>query len=198
MRTAHGDLLIVSPYFVPGRAGMAMLEDAAQRQVNTTVITNSLGATDEPLVHSGYARYRGAMLKLGVRLLELGSTLAPKSGALGDFRSSLGRLHAKLAVVDRRHVFIGSMNMDGRSAHYNTEMGLVIDSEALASMISTMLQRDGESSTYRVRLAADHESIEWHATDAGRPVVHTAEPDSSWLQRVSMSMLSSLVAEELL
>jgi putative cardiolipin synthase len=198
MRTARGDLLIVSPYFVPGANGMAMLEDAAQRQVRTTVMTNSLGATDEPLVHSGYSRYRHAMLKIGVKLLEVGSTLAPKSGALGDFRSSLGRLHAKLAVVDRRHVFIGSMNMDGRSAHYNTEMGLVIDSEALAGAISTMLQRDGESSTYRVQLAADNEAIEWHATDEGRPVVHTAEPDSSWLQRVRLSVLSSFVAEDLL
>jgi putative cardiolipin synthase len=197
MRAARGDLLIVSPYFVPGSEGMALLEDAAQRQVHTTVMTNSLGATDEPLVHSGYARYRRAMLKMGVHVLEFGSTLTRQSGALGDFRSSLGRLHAKLAVVDRRHVFVGSMNMDGRSARYNTELGLVIDSEALAAKLQAMLQRDGESSTYRLQLA-EGERIEWHATDAGRPVVHAAEPDSNWLQRVRLSVLSSFVDEDLL
>jgi len=197
MRGARGDLLIVSPYFVPGSDGMAMLEDAAQRQVHTTVMTNSLGATDEPLVHGGYARYRRAMLKMGVHVLEFGSTLTRQSGALGDFRSSLGRLHAKLAVVDRRHVFVGSMNMDGRSARYNTELGLVIDSEALAAKLQSMLQRDGESSTYRLQLA-EGERIEWHSTDAGRPVVHAAEPDSSWLQRVRLSLLSSFVDEDLL
>jgi putative cardiolipin synthase len=198
MRGARGDLLIVSPYFVPGTEGMALLADAAQRQVHTTVMTNSLGATDEPLVHSGYARYRQAMLKMGVRVLEVGSTLTRQSGGFGDFRSSLGRLHAKLAVVDHRHVFVGSMNMDGRSARYNTEMGLVIDSEALAARVHAMVQRDGESSTYRLQLAEGSERIEWHATDDGRPVVHAAEPDSTWFQRVKLSVLSSFVAEDLL
>jgi putative cardiolipin synthase len=198
MRAARTDLLIVSPYFVPGSAGMALLEDTAQRQVQTTVMTNSLGATDEPLVHSGYARYRQAMLKMGVNLLEVSSTLTRESGALGDFRSSQGRLHAKLAVVDHRHLFVGSMNMDGRSARYNTELGLVIDSEALAARLQEMLQGDGEASTYQVRLAEGGERIEWHSNDAGRPVVHADEPDSSWFQRVKLSVLSSFVSEDLL
>ena len=105
---------------------------AAQFNVKLTVLTNGYGATDEPLAHLAYSRYRRAMLKLGVNIYELSPTLSRQSGKLGDFRSSFGRLHAKVAVIDRQRIFIGSLNLDGRSARVNTEMGLLIDSPQLA------------------------------------------------------------------
>ena len=45
---------IVSPYFVPGDGGTAMLADAATRGVKVRVLTNSLAASDESVVHAGY------------------------------------------------------------------------------------------------------------------------------------------------
>ena len=99
--------------------------------VRVVVMTNSLAATDEPLVHFGYSRYRRAMLKMGVMLYELSPTLDGASRERSaTARSSLGRLHAKLAIVDSRWLMVGSMNMDGRSARSNTEIGIVIDSPA--------------------------------------------------------------------
>ena len=139
--TAQSELMIVSPYFVPGDGGMAMLRQVQERGATVSVTTNSLGATDEPLAHAGYSKYRLSLLQMGVRLQELGATLSQKSSQLGDFRSSSGRLHAKLAVIDGRRLFIGSMNMDGRSERHNTELGLVIDSRELAAEVTESVPR---------------------------------------------------------
>ena len=65
-------------------------------------MTNALGATDEPLVHWRYARYRRELLKLGVEIYELSPELAREAGSFGNFGKSFGRLHAKVAVIDRR------------------------------------------------------------------------------------------------
>ena len=98
--SAQSELTIVSPYLVPGDAGLAMLRQVQERGATVNVTTNSLGATDEPLVHASYSKYRMPLLKMGVKLQELGASLSQKSDSLGDFRSSSGRLHAKLVVID--------------------------------------------------------------------------------------------------
>ena len=97
--------------------------------VKVTVLTNSLAANDEPLVHTGYARYREALLRVGVDLYELSPTRVRHNQRLHWPGTSLGRLHAKLAVVDRRLVFVGSMNLDPRSASKNTELGIVVEGD---------------------------------------------------------------------
>jgi len=139
------------------------------------------------------------MLKLGVTLHELSPTLSRQSGRLGEFRSSMGRLHAKVAVIDRRWLLVGSMNMDSRSALANTEAGLLIDSTELAGEMLMLRERGRSSSTHRLRLGANGENIEWVAMDAhGGEVVSTAEPDTSWLLQLRLWLLSPFVAEELL
>ena len=106
MQEAHAEVLIASPYFVPGRRTLDVLQRATGEQVRVSVITNSLATTDEPLVHFGYARYRTALLDMGVALYELmpdDDDVDAHAAADGP-RGSLGRLHAKLAVVDGRGV----------------------------------------------------------------------------------------------
>ena len=135
---------------------------------------------------------------MGVTLYELSPTLTRKSGALGDFRSSLGRLHAKLAIVDRRWLMVGSMNMDGRSARSNTEIGIVIDSPALVEDLMSLFRRDRFESTYRLRMAQGGERIEWIAAQGDQQVVHRDEPDASWALRLKLGLLSMFVEEDLL
>jgi putative cardiolipin synthase len=129
---AKDDLVLTSPYMIPGETGMKSFENLKKDKVKVTVITNSLAATDEPLVHTGYARYRARMLDAGVDLYELSPTRTQHTKRLGVFGSSLGRLHAKTAVIDKKIIFIGSMNLDPRSASTNTEFGMFIESPALA------------------------------------------------------------------
>ena len=197
LRAAEAELLIVSPYFVPGAGGMALLEDAAARGVRSTVITNSLGATDEPLVHAGYAGYREPLLRLGVHLHELGATLARRSSLFAPMGSSTGRLHAKVAVADRRWLVVGSMNMDGRSARHNTEVVLLIDSPVLAAQVAELFRGDAQASSFRLRLNTA-QRIEWVAEEAGVERVHADEPDAGAASGLRRLLLAALVDEELL
>ena len=198
MGRAEHELLIVSPYFVPGSRGMALLMAAAGRQVRTTVLTNSLGATDEPLVHAGYAGYRHAMLKLGVKLHELGARLSQKSSLFANIGSSTGRLHAKVLVIDRQRLVIGSMNMDGRSERHNTEIALLIDSPELASEVVELFCGEAQASSYQLRLSADQQQIEWLADDSGQQVLHTAEPGATLINGLKLALLGAVIDEDLL
>ena len=196
LRGARSEVIIVSPYFIPGLRGMAMLREARAARVRVTVLTNSMAATDEPVVHQAYARYRAAMLDIGVTLHELGPGLIRRAGVFGDFRSSDGRLHAKVALADRRWVLLGSMNMDGRSAYANTELGLLVDSPALAWELRSLLQRAHAAGSYRVRQGG--EGIEWVARDSGAEQVYRDEPGAGLGLRLKSALLSLLVSEELL
>ena len=63
IRKAQKELVITSPYLVPGqRSAWSCCASCASRDVNVTAMTNSLGSTDEPIVHIGYSKYREPML----------------------------------------------------------------------------------------------------------------------------------------
>jgi len=140
-RGAQQDMLIVSPYFVPGKDGVAFFGERRREGVNVEVLTNSLAATDVWLVHAGYMKYRRPLLDEGVRLFELrpeaaGATKARASRAfVGSSRASL---HGKTFVFDRTSVFIGSVNLDPRSLEQNTEVGVVVSSPALAEEVARL------------------------------------------------------------
>jgi len=196
---ARKEVLIVSPYFIPDDRGVAMMERAGQHKNRVILMTNSLGATDEPLVYWRYARKREAMLRAGVTIYELSPSLVRKTQEFGQFGQSMGRLHAKLATIDRRWLYIGSMNLDGRSALYNTEIGLIIDSEEIVTDVRRLRVHDDIRSAYRVRLREDGKGVEWVETDAnGRETVHLDEPDGSWTLRLKNWFLAPFVMEELL
>jgi putative cardiolipin synthase len=196
LRQARSEVVIVSPYFIPGERGMAMMREATAARVRVTVLTNSMAATDEPMVHRAYARYRQPMLDMGVTIHELSPRLTRKSGVFGDFRSSDGRLHAKVAVADRRWVLLGSMNMDGRSALANTELGLLIDSPELAWELRSLLQRAHAGSTYKLRRGG--QGIEWVTRDGDAERVQQQEPGSDLGLRLKTALLSLFIAEDLL
>jgi len=198
MSAARSDVLIASPYFVPGAGGLALMQQAAERGIDIAVMTNSLGATDEPLAYRGYRRYRLAMLKMGVRLAELSPVHGERHRSPDALRSSLGRLHAKLAIVDQRWLLVGSLNMDRRSSRLNTELALAIDSPALAGEAAALLQRLWTSSNYELRLSPARDRIEWVAQEGGQLVVHRSEPHAHWFGQWRLSLLSALVSEDLL
>lgn len=198
MQAAHAEVLIASPYFVPGRRTLDVLQRANGEQVRVSVITNSLATTDEPLVHFGYARYRSALLDMGVALYELMPEDDDAHQAAEGPRGSLGRLHAKLAVVDGRWLSIGSMNMDRRSAHCNTEMGLVVDSAELAGQVASLLQRDRQARSYQVRALGAGNRLQWVSQGGAQEIVHQVEPSLTWGTRLRLSLLSMLVDEEFL
>ena len=198
LRSARSEVMVVSPYFIPGERGLALMQSAIDHGVNVSVMTNSLAATDEPLAYWAYVRYRAQMLKMGVTLSELSPVTNRKFDMLGDFRSSLGALHAKVAVVDRRWLLVGSMNMDGRSARSNTEVGLVIDSADLAEEAVVLMNEYWSNSHYRLRLAQSGGGVEWLAPDGDATAVHHTEPYVGWFKRVRLGVMSMFISEDLL
>jgi cardiolipin synthase C len=194
---AEHDLIITSPYLIPGPMGITAFEGLGQRKVKTVVLTNSLAATDEPLVHTGYARYRVRLLESGVDLYEISPERTRRTKRLGMFGSSQGRLHAKTAVVDGHTVFIGSMNLDPRSDTQNTELGVFIDSPQLAKELLRVINISRLQSAYRVRLDAQG-NLEWLSMDEDKEMILTEEPESTFWLRVHNMLVSPFVPEQLL
>jgi putative cardiolipin synthase len=198
MGTAKQDLSIISPYFVPGKQGVALIAKLVENGVHVRILTNSLASTDSPLVDIGYARYRVPLLKLGVDLREMRPKLGQKHARFHPFRSSNASLHAKALVIDQKIVFIGSLNMDERSRKINSELGLVISSAEIAHEVTSLL--DDISSTdgsYKLQLD-QHGRVEWVSGDVGSQKVWHTEPETSRTERVWLAILSPFAPDELL
>jgi putative cardiolipin synthase len=199
LRKTTKELVLSSPYLVPGKVGMDLFKELRDRGAKITLMTNSLGSTDEPIVHAGYTLYREPMLELGIDLYEISSSRVKRNRRMNLFGASLGRLHAKTAVIDRKTLFVGSMNLDPRSATINTELGAVIESPELARELLRVIDIDRLQSAYRVRLSASGNGCEWLSMELDDSVVVlTEEPDSSTWQRFKLWMLSPFIPESLL
>ncbi len=193
---AKEEVVLISPYFIPGELGLKMIEGNTARGVRTVIFTNSLEATDETLAFTGYARYRRALLRAGVRLYELGAQLSGRNPEYGDFKLSVGRLHAKAAIIDRRKLFLGSMNMDRRSARQNTEVGILIDSPELTHSFSR-LSAVRQTGAFEVRISGQDDALEWvsHTSDDVESI-RRDEPGSDLLLWFKNWLLMRLVSEE--
>jgi cardiolipin synthase C len=197
MRSAQQEILVISPYFVPGKEGVALMRELIARGVHIRVLTNSLASTDAPLVHNGYARYRVALLKMGVELSEVRPRLGQKRVRFHPFRSANASLHAKALVIDRRTVFIGSLNMDERSKRFNSELGLVVRSPEIARQVMSLLDDISADGSYRLALdAAGH--IVWSSGEGADEKVWHNEPETTVLQRLTIKLLAPFAPEELL
>lgn len=175
---------------------MAAFDDLTRRKVKLTLLTNSLAANDEPLVHTGYARYRPELLKTGVDLYELSPTRIQRNKRLMFPGMSIGRLHAKTAVIDRSTVFIGSMNLDPRSASKNTELGVIAEAPQLAREVLRVIHISKLQSAYRLRFGPDGQSLEWLTMDDDGDIVLSEEPDVTPLRRFQNMLLAPFVPEQ--
>lgn len=195
---AKSDINIITPYFLPGDEGMDHIARLRARGIRITVATNSLADTDEPLVNINYNNFRVEMLRMGVTLYEVSSEQIKRSLNLRKvFRQSRGRLHAKLALIDREWALVGSLNFDPRSAHINTELGVRFESYEVAHRLLDAFQVDNVESAYEVRLKRDTNQIQWVTTD-GENVVLDEEPDANALVRLKLLLFSWFVPSDLL
>ena len=91
-------------------------------------------------------------------------------------------MHTKGILIDRKRVFVGSLNLDPRSIDINTEMGLLIDSPELGELLTGNAVRRIPNMAYRLELD-ENDKITWHATIDGQQVVETKEPQTSGWKR---------------
>lgn len=208
--TPKHNLSIISSYFVPTKQGVDELITLANTGVKVQILTNSYDATDVGLVHSGYAYRRKALLSAGIRIFELKAT-AVHAGATQQAnrqhkkdnrlwrtkRRTTTSLHAKVFAVDNRQIFIGSYNLDPRSALLNSELGVLIDDDVIATRLANAFDDQLLHHAYEVKLNAHHQ-LEWHTIENGQKKVYTQEPNMRHFDKASVRLLSWLPIEWLL
>lgn len=204
MSQAKNELLIVSPYFVPGQRMMKQFAEVRQRGVRVRVLTNSLASNDAPAAHVGYARYREALLDLGIELYEMraeqegtlrgfGSLGGSTGGSTGGSRASL---HAKVVVMDQRLLVVGSMNLDLRSQLQNSEVALMIRSRPLALQAQRLIEPALSRGAYHVE-KLDGQLL-WHAPEGSSLKDTRTEPDASLPLRLLVKLLGPFAPDEML
>ncbi|KIL21180.1 hypothetical protein B4134_1941 [Bacillus safensis] len=122
---AKRSVLIQTPYVIPTRPmkdGLTPLDSGIQ----TTVVTNSLTATPNPLAFAGYLSTKKELMKTGIHLYEYEGPCS---------------IHAKSMVIDDYLSIIGTYNLDARSSFLNTESILVIDSAPFALSLTQAIER---------------------------------------------------------
>ena len=193
-------LTIISSYFVPTKDGVNTLVELAEAGIDIKILTNSFDATDVTAVHSGYSQWRPSLLRAGVKIYELKSTASEekRENKLWKARSqSSTSLHAKTFAVDDYQVFIGSYNVDPRSANINTEMGVIINDEELAKQLHSALSDELLGQAYEVKLL-ENGSLQWHTVEAGEKVVYDSEPRVDISDHVWLAIMSWLPIDWLL
>jgi len=194
------ELIIVSPYFVPGSEGIRFLKDLTDRGVRVIVLTNSLASNDVIVAHAGYSNYRKALLRNGVELYEMNMKLTRSQRKMkkGVGNSSKTSLHAKIFILDRNKIFIGSLNLDPRSFYENTEIGLMLSSVEISESIAQAYIDGMAKNAFRLELAKDEEDDEyllWHGYKDGEPVIFDVDPHTSFWRRLGAGFLSLLPGE---
>jgi putative cardiolipin synthase len=205
-RQVRSELIIVSPYLVPGPGGMKFFEALRERSVSVRILTNSLAATDVPIVHSSYQAFREPLLGHGVELYEVRQVLGRpvvRGHRLRRGSGGLYALHAKAFVFDRERLFIGSMNLDQRSLRLNTEIGLIIDSPELARQVAQRVDDIAQPANSYVLALGDADalgarSLVWRTLENGAPVEFHEEPAASFWKRLQVRLYSLLPLDSLL
>lgn len=194
------EIFFVSPYFVPTGEGTKFLIDLVKRGINVSVLTNSYDATDVAFVHAGYANYRKQLIDAGVKIYELKASYVdnvPDVRDKGLVGSSASSLHAKTFVVDKSRLFVGSLNLDPRSAKINTEMGVVILNEDLSQRIDQKIHEQLLERSYRV--VSEDGKLHWQVYENGELMKnYDVEPNTDVFERGFLKVLTWLPIEWLL
>ncbi|MEA3492751.1 MAG: phospholipase D family protein [Campylobacterota bacterium] len=190
-------LYIESAYFVPRPVGMVALQQLHKRGVKVQIMTNSLASNDVVPAHAGYAGYRKELLRAGVELYEL----RPDAGANKIVNRELitktikTGLHTKAMVFDSSSVFVGSFNLDPRSAAINTEGGLYIESPKIAREVLAYMRGGVDpKNSYRVMMDG-RGKLFWTTHIDGKKVIYHSEPEVSRWKRFKSGFIEILPIE---
>jgi phosphatidylserine/phosphatidylglycerophosphate/cardiolipin synthase-like enzyme len=185
--------------------------------VRIRVLTNSLASNDAPAAHAGYARYRKALLDMGVELYEMRSdpeTAAELIGSSGQRRERGGwftsgpggskgeaararaSLHSKAVIIDQRWSIIGSMNLDLRSQLKNSEVALLIRGSAMAQVATRQVEHTLATAAYRVENRDG--DLYWRAPQGADFGDEKSEPGASTRLKLLVRLIGPFAPDEML
>jgi len=203
MGKAHQELDLISAYFVPTASGLNYLCQLPKQNVQVRILTNAFVANDVALVHAFYQKYRYDLLKSGIKLYEFKPYIERNDRTWYEIMTgnvipakvkSKSSLHSKLINIDNM-TFIGSFNFDPRSAHLNTEVGLLIQSEQLQQDISTNLDQSLSKIAYQLKLNEQDDIVWLEHQSNGVVIEHAVDPGSTRFQRFMMHSVAYLPIE---
>jgi putative cardiolipin synthase len=190
------DLLMMNPYFVPQEKLMSRLTDAGKLGVRVRVLTNSLASADVVAVHAAYSKRRADLVRNGVALYEVRPDADSRARyAAADCPHATLTLHAKVFVIDRRRLFVGSMNLDPRSHRLNTEAGILVDSPELAQQVIEKMETDLQP-TNAWRLTQTDGHTTWSTHRGGTETTSSDDPDASAWRKLKCTLLKLAPIEE--
>ncbi len=198
---AKNELLLASPYLVPGNNGIQWFNNKRKQGVQIKILTNSLAATDVIAVHAGYKKYRKQLVEAGINLFELKPTAQPSRFKTEKLikGSSNASLHAKYMIVDQQFVFIGSANLDPRSKNLNTEIGIMVNSSELARQAVQLFERTASpENSYQIKIDTADKNIVWLTKENGNERQYFNEPKAGLIRKLGVFLLSLLPIESLL
>ena len=200
---AQEEVIMVSPYFVPGTDTVEALCGLAERDVVVRVLTNSLASNDVVAVHAGYSKHRETLLACGVELYELDEHLRVDQRKSFTWLPNLEKssLHAKTMIIDRNKMFVGSFNYDQRSLFLNTEIGIVFEQEDIASLAAQQFEDNIDKVAFKVELLDTDRgdtSLQWTSIQDGAPVSYDTEPYVGAGTRVAVAVMRLLPVDWLL
>ncbi len=179
---AETEVVIITPYFIPGKNGVEFWRSITNKGVRVVIITNSLATNNHVPVHSAYARYRHDMIAAGAELYEVRVDAAKTPQDDDEVAYEKLTLHTKAAMIDRRTTIVGSLNLDPRSIDINTEFGVFIDNVDLTEELMSRLLQLLPSFAYRVT-ENEKGKLRWTSQIDGTDVVEKSEPQASgWLK----------------
>jgi putative cardiolipin synthase len=185
IKQARHRVSIQSPYLIVPNGGQALFAQLIEKGVTVTINTNSLASTDNLYAFSGYLNQRKMLLQMGINIFEYKPYPAVQTQLFDrlhelDKDPPIFAIHAKTMVIDSQTVFIGTFNLDPRSANLNTEIGVLIYNPQLATQVEQQIQTDMQPGN------------SWNA--------RTESPDgeASLLKRIQVFFLSFLPIEPLL
>lgn len=185
-------IYVSAAYFVPGKNGTENLIKGAKSGIDINILTNSLSSTDATVVYSGWDRYRDDLIKNGIKVYEFRN----EGYKVYNRHNSGASLHSKTIVVDDKISWIGSFNLDGRSAIYNTEVIAAFFNVDFAKILRQAMEKD-MSEYVSWHLYSDNGKTKWKTNRDGKVIISSHSPDTTLLKRITTFLLK-IIPEKLI
>lgn len=121
---ATSEILITSPYFIPGESLLDALTIASLSGISVKLLVP--GQSDSILVNAAARSYYNDLLSAGVEI----------------YQYQKGFVHAKTMVTDKKVAMVGTANMDFRSFDLNFEVNAIVYDTTIARELSSVFYED--------------------------------------------------------
>lgn len=197
-------LYIASSYLIPGHTLLNIFRKKLQEGLEINILTNSLSSTDAIVVYGAWERYAKKLVKAGANVYETKNDLSKyikytRRGVKYKIRGRLkNSLHSKTLIFDGYKTWIGSFNLDARSASINTESVVVFENRDFSLYLQNLMQERMQESWHLVLEKHKlRQKLVWEGVEDGQVIRHDKPPNTSSFLRFIKNWSKILPESEL-